>query len=126
MTQEAEKWLQNAAWVALVALVSGFVSWAAWATLAINARTTPEEVAIISPYLRDKQWIQQELVRVNHTIDNRFAIVIENNTKAIIKLEAQMSIFNSALQDVQEAAKADRDQAQKDRQKTLDSISRIE
>ena len=86
-------WLDRIAWSGIAAALGGGVSWASWATVAINDRPTDHEMrrAIIreAPYIEDRKMIHSTLNDAR-TANRELRVAIDNNTKAIVELQAVM------------------------------------
>ena len=97
MSNNAETWTQRIAWMSLVALVAGGISWAGWATIELNSKIPRGDLELISPYYKDKAWINNELISLRThddfllaKLDGEFSKTIRANTEAIILLKEQM------------------------------------
>ena len=93
----SETWTQRIAWMALVALVAGGVSWCGWATIELNSKITQDDLELVAPYYKDKTWISNELISLRThddfllaKLDGEFSKTIRANTEAIILLKEQM------------------------------------
>ena len=103
--EDLETWTQRIAWTALVAIVIGGISWAAWATVEIHNKVEYVDLEDHSPYSQDKIWIAAELSTLKVTcqhlqlkLDGEFSKTIKANTEAIIQLKEQMR-YNQQMWD---------------------------
>lgn len=99
-TPNFNTWVARIAWVSITGLVAGGISWGAWITIMLfsvssvaQSKPTIDDVREIvitqTPYIQDKRLIDETLAQTRE-VNKELKIAIENNTRAIIKLEASL------------------------------------
>lgn len=96
MTDTAETWTQRIAWASLVSIVVGGISWAAWISNELNGKLSIHELDSVSPYTRDRLYIDSEIKSIRAKIDGEFTKIVQQNTEAIIRLQEQLA-YNSII-----------------------------
>ena len=111
MTDNLETWTGRIAWMALVGIVIGGISWAGWMTIEMNNKVSHIEVESDIRYNNDRTWLISEIetLKVNDNIlIERVNVLpaadlrrtIQDNTNAIIQLREQMKFNNQVLETV--------------------------